>query len=128
MYEEIVTKTNEQVAKLAAPVKKFNALVLDHLEKFVQFQLEAAKSYSDLGLEQLRAALDVKDAESLQTYVSGQQKVVEVVGKKLSSDAETLATLSKDFTVEVQKLAQENVAVLVPAKAEAKKPAARRSA
>lgn len=109
MFEEIFEKTNAQLNDLLAPAKKFNALVVDNFEKLAQFQLDAVRSYTDLGLEQLRAALEVSDAASLQAYVSNQQKVAETVGKKLTADAETLANLSKSFTVEVQKLAQENV-------------------
>lgn len=110
MYQQIAIDPS----KLAAPVRKFNALVVDHLEKFAQFQIEAARSYSDLSLEQLRAALTVKDAASLKRYVDEQGKVAEALGRKFSADAETLVGLSKDFTVEVQKLAQENVAGLTP--------------
>ena len=112
MFENIFEKTNVQFAELLGPARKFNALVLDNLEKVANFQLEAARSYTGLGIEQLRSALEVSDAQSLQAYVASQQKAAEAVSKKLSSDAETLAALSKDFTVEVQKLAQENVTSL----------------
>jgi phasin family protein len=112
MFEEMFQKTNVQFGELFAPARKFNALVVDNLEKVTKFQLEALRSYADLGIEQLRGALEVNDAQSLQAYVSNQQKVAETVSKKLSSDAETFAALSKDFTVEVQKLAQENVTSL----------------
>ena len=112
MYNEILDKANAQFAELLNPAKKFNSLVVENLEKLASFQLDAAKSYSDLGLQQLRAALEVSDAASLQAYVSNQQKVAETVGKKLTEDANTLAALSKDFGAEVQKLAQENVTVL----------------
>ena len=129
---DAINQTNAQLSKLGAPVQKFNALLVSHLEKFAQFQLEAVRSYSDLSLEQLRAALDVNNPADLKSYVSQQNKVATVVGKKLSADTETLLSLSKDFTAEIQKFAQDNVVTLnglVPAKAAApKKAPARKSA
>ena len=129
---DAINQTNAQLSKLGAPVQKFNALLVSHLEKFAQFQLEAVRSYSDLSLEQLRAALDVNDPADFKSYVSQQNKVATVVGKKLSADTETLLSLSKDFTAEIQKFAQDNVVTLnglVPAKAAApKKAPARKSA
>jgi|HigsolmetaGSP11D_1036233.scaffolds.fasta_scaffold02179_4 phasin family protein len=112
MYDDILSKASERLNELLAPSRKFNALLVDNLDKFAKFQLESARVYTDLALEQLRAALQVSDADSLQTFVSSQRKIAEEVSKKLASDAETVASLSKDFTAEVQKLAQENVAVL----------------
>jgi len=129
MYEEILAKTGDRLNELLAPSRKFNALLIDNLDKFTKFQLDSARAYADLGLEQLRAALQISDANSLQTFVSNQQKLVEAVSKKLASDAETVAALSKDFTAEVQKLAQENASALTLfAKNKAPAPAAKPAA
>lgn len=112
MYEEMFEKANAQFGEAMAPARKFNALLLDNMEKLANFQLEAVRSYTDLSLSQLRSALEISDAQSLQAYVSNQSKVAETFGQKLAEDANTLASLSKDFGAEVQKLAQENVTVL----------------
>lgn len=106
-FEDLFGKTNAQFASLTAPVKKFNAVALDSLEKLTQLQLEAAKSYADLGLGQLRAALNVSDAQSLQAYLNNQQQVAKVVGEKIAKDATVFGDLTKQFATEVQKLAQE---------------------
>lgn len=122
-FQDLFTKSTAQLASLTAPAKKLNALAVDNFEKLAQFQLENAKAYTDLSVEQLRAALDVNDAKSLQAFVSNQQKVAKTVGEKLTADAQTLAALGKQFATEVQKLAQENVATFANA-AQAKKAAA----
>lgn len=119
MFDEIINKTNAQLASLTAPAKKLNSLALANFEKLAQFNLENAKAYTDLSIEQLRSALEVNDAKSLQAYVGAQQKVATSVGEKIAKDAAVLADLSKQFAAEVQKLAQEQVAVfssLVPQK------------
>ena len=115
MNPDFIAKTTEELNKIGAPVKQFNALVVNHIEKLTQFQLTTAQSYAELGLGQLRSALEIADAKGLQDYVSGQSKLAESVGKKLAADAEALAALNKEFATTVQKLAQESVTKLVPA-------------
>lgn len=112
MYEQIVAQFNNQFGNVLAPAQKFNALVVANVEKLVQFQLAAVETYSQIGLQQLRAALEVRDPQSLQAYVSNQQQVAKVVGEKLANDAKALAGLGQAFGAEVQQLVKENVALL----------------
>jgi phasin family protein len=124
MNQQIFTQAIEQFNAAAAPAKRANALFVSHLEQLTQFQLEAAKNYADIGLEQLRAALSVTDAKSLQGYVANQSTVAQDVSKKLAADGQTIAGLNQKFAAELQKLTQESAAV-VGAKV---KPAARKAA
>ena len=130
MYQELFGKSTAQLEDLITPARKFQGLVVDHFTKLADFQLDALRSYTDLGLEQLRAVKNVDDAKSFQDYVSGQSKVAKTVGDKVTKDVNTLAALSKDFTAEIQKLVQDNVATFGQAvkpaapKAAAAKPAA----
>lgn len=129
MYQDFFKQTNVDFDRFVAPVRKFNALVVDHAEKLAQFQLEAAQSYTSLSLENLRSALEIKQPQDLQQYVGRQQAVAETVGKKLSDDANALAGLNKGFVEQMQKLAQENATSLNgSSKAPAKKAPARKSA
>ena len=134
MYQELFGKSTAQLEDLIAPARKFQGLVVDHFTKLADFQLNALRSYTDLGLEQLRAVKNVDDAKSFQDYVSSQSKVAKTVGDKVTQDVNTLAALSKDFTAEVQKLAQDNVATFgqaakpVAPKAAPAKPAAPKAA
>ena len=120
MTQDIFAQAAEQFTKLSAPAKQLNSLVVAHIEKLAQFQLEAAKAYTDTGIGQLRSALDVNDAKSLQDYVANQQKVAEAVAAKLKADAEALVQLNQGFAGQVQKLAQEGVATATAATAAAK--------
>ncbi len=110
MYEDILNKTGAQFENLVAPARKLNSVVLEHVAKVSEFQLEAAKAYSDISLDQLRSLTQVTDAKSLQDFVSKQTNVAKTVGEKLNQDANTLAGFGKDLTAELQKLAQENIA------------------
>lgn len=116
--QQIIKATEELVTKLTAPAKQLNALVVEHIEQLSRFQLKTLETYTDLGLEQLKAALQVDDAKALQAYVKNQGKVVETLSRKLSADGEALARLNQSFAVSVQKLAQESAQQLAkPAKA-----------
>lgn len=108
-FDNLFGNTTAQLTALTAPVKKFNALAVDNLEKLARLQLDTVKSYTDLSLTQLRAALDVSDVQSLQAYVSNQQETAKVVSEKLAKDAAVYGDLAKQFATEVQKLAQEQV-------------------
>lgn len=110
MYEELFSKTSAQFETWAAPARKFNNLLVDHLAKVSDYQMEAAKAYTDLSVEQLRAMTKISDAKDLQDFVSNQTKVIKTMSEKLGQDANTLAGFGKDLTAELQKLAQENVA------------------
>lgn len=112
LYDEILNKTNAQFETYMAPARKVSSLVIEHFAKVSEFQLEAFKAYSDLSVEQLRAAAKVSDAKSLQDFLSNQSKVAKTVSDKLNEDASTLAGFGKDLTAELQKLTQENVATV----------------
>ncbi len=112
MNEDILNKTTAQFETYLAPARKVSSLMIEHFAKVSEFQLEAFKAYSDLGVEQLRSVSKVTDAKGLQDFLSGQTKVAQTVSEKLNSDASTLAGFGKDLTAELQKLTQENVATV----------------
>lgn len=112
MYQELFGKGTAQLEDLMVPARKFQGLVVDHFGKLADFQMDALRAYTDMGLEQLRAVKKIDDAKSFQDYVAGQSKVAKTLSEKLSQDVNTLTALSKNFGAEVQKLAQENSVAL----------------
>ena len=70
MYQEIIEIYTAQAEKLFAPAQQFARLSLSNSEKLYALQLEIAQSYVDLGVEQLKALIEVKDPESLQAFIS----------------------------------------------------------
>ncbi len=95
--------------KVFAQMQQYAELSLANCEKLFTLQLEIAKSYSDLGIEQLRAFTEIKDAESLQEFVSRQSDVAKSVGEKIISDAKAVAELGIEINTETKKLAQESI-------------------
>ncbi|MAX32615.1 MAG: phasin family protein [Halomonadaceae bacterium] len=91
------------------PARAYAAMSLDYSEKLMAAQFDAAKAYSDLGISQARAALNVKDAEGLRTYVEGQQKVAKDVGERVKADAEKVVAMNQEVSQQAQKLTEETV-------------------
>ncbi|GEK72572.1 MULTISPECIES: phasin family protein [Halomonas] len=91
------------------PARAYASLSVDFAEKLTNAQLEAGRAYSETGMAQLRALLDVKDAEGLRTYMEGQQKVAKDLTERLKGDAEKVVSLQQDFVQQSQKLTEENV-------------------
>jgi phasin family protein len=101
--------TKQFEAMMFGPARAYAALSVDFTEKLVHAQLEAAKAYTDTGMEQLRNLMEVKDAEGLKTYMEGQQKVAQELTERLKSDTEKVVALQQDFVQDSQKLTEENV-------------------
>ena len=110
--QEQMSNAMQQFHKLLEPSRRMNALLLDHAEKVAHLTLEAARSYTTLAMEQWRKALEIRDPESLQSYLTDQGKVMQTVSNRVSEDVSTLADISKNMGEEVQKIAQENVSVI----------------
>ena len=91
------------------PARAYASLSVDYAEKLTNAQLEAGRAYTETGMAQLRALLDVKDAEGLRSYMEGQQKVAKDLTERLKGDAEKVVSLQQDFVQQSQKLTEDNV-------------------
>lgn len=124
MNDKILNTWNEQIEKLGAgfgPARDAAKLGVDHLEKLVALQLDAAQSYAELAVKEARAALDVNDTESLQAYLKRQQELGNTIGTRVKGDAEKVVSLNKAFVDQIQKIAKQNVPAAAPKAAKAAK-------
>ncbi|MCS4505461.1 hypothetical protein KBTX_02213 [wastewater metagenome] len=101
---------NQQIEKnLLTPTRDLTVMALDHFEKLAEVQFEAGKAYTDMGVQQLRALLNVRDQKGVQDYVESQQKLAQSVTDRLKGDAEKVVALNQEFTEKAQKAVQQNV-------------------
>lgn len=112
MYEKLLSQLTEQSQKFAMPVNEITTLTVGYIEKLSQFQVNAVKSYTDLGMDQLKNAAEIKDAESLQAFIQKQKDVASSVSQKIAEDAQTLAKMGEVFATDIQSLAQKDLARL----------------
>lgn len=88
---------NSWFEQTALPARKFAELSLSQAEKLMSFQYESSRSYLNLGLEQARAAFSATDAQSFQAWLGQQKNVVETVTLRMRQDAESLASIGRDY-------------------------------
>lgn len=109
-YQDILKNAN--IEKLFEPARRYNALVVDNAEKLLSMQLDAARSYADLSIKQLRDVMEINDAKAFQDYLGNQAEVAKTVAERAQQDAKTLAEMGQSFASDVQALVQENVTSL----------------
>lgn len=104
---------NEQFEKLLiGPTRAFMGLGVEHLEKLINTQLEATKAYTELSLQQARAACAIREPKDLESYIQGQQEVFRTFGERVKGDAETVVALNREFAEKAQQLVQESASGL----------------
>lgn len=104
MQDNIINAFAEQAKSMYAPLTKLNSLMVDNMEKMTEFQLTTIKSYAELSIDQMKKAVEIKDAESLRSFSSAQAEVASTVNKKIMEDAKTLSDLANDFKGQVESI------------------------
>ena len=100
--------------KFMAPAKEFNKLALENTEKLVNMQIASMQSYTMLGLENWKSALEVTDVASLQEYAGKQREMAQVMTRKLAEDAKAVAELGNGYFAEARKIVQNGVSAVSP--------------
>ncbi len=107
MNNPTINQINEQFEKFfGGPVRAFAELSVNHVDSLVNAQIEATKAYTDLGIRQVRTALDVREPQDVQKYVQGQQEVAKELSERVKGDAEKVVALNQKFAQEAQKLGE----------------------
>ena len=131
MQENILNAFAEQTKNLYSPMQKFSALFVGNMEKMTEFQLNAIKSYAEVGIGQMKKATEIKDADSMRTFSSAQTEATTELNKKIMEDAKALSEMAVEFKGQVEAIMEEArgtatsaaAAATTPAKAKATKAA-----
>lgn len=109
MSDETANQMQSQIENtVTGPARTYASLVLDHFEQLTSLQLETAKAYAETGLQQARAALEVKNSSDLQSYLANQQKVTTELSERIKSDVEKVTSLNQAFAKNAQKVTQDS--------------------
>lgn len=103
MFAEMISKVIEPNQAFLAPLVNTNKLVVNHLEKVLDLQMNALQFYMDIGVDRLKAAAEVDDWGSLQDFLAGQFEVAVTMAQKMMDDTKTLVELGTDFQAEFDK-------------------------
>ncbi|MFD2179289.1 phasin family protein [Veronia pacifica] len=115
MYTEMFKTVSEQTEKSMAPFVKFNKLVTKNVETLTELQLNAIRTYSEMGLAQMKAASDVKDVTSFTAFAGQQMNALTHLSQQLIDDSNKLQNVAKEFKDELDHLATENLKAATPA-------------
>ncbi|OPX55801.1 phasin family protein [Oceanospirillum multiglobuliferum] len=115
MQDKIMNAFSEQTKNMYAPMRKLNALMVENMEKMTEFQIEALKSYSKMGVNQLKNAAEVKDAESVRDFTAAQTELMSTLSKKVLEDAKSMADMTMEFKQEIEKIVEESRASVTAA-------------
>ena len=115
MYTDMFKSFSEQAEKTFAPLVKFNKLCAKNVEELTHLQLSAARSYSELGLSQLKAATDIKNVQSLVSFNSSQIDALTRLSQQMVEDSKKFSAVAQDFKADCDALVAENVKEVAPA-------------
>ncbi|ABE59811.1 MULTISPECIES: phasin family protein [Chromohalobacter] len=107
MQDKMFSAFSEQTRGFFEPMRKFNGLMLDNMERMTEYQLDAMKRYSQLGVERMRAASEVKDAEGMRDFTTQQADMLNALSKQMLEDARAMADISLKFKSELEDMMAE---------------------
>ncbi|CZF78067.1 MULTISPECIES: phasin family protein [Grimontia] len=115
MYTDMFKAFSEQTEKTLAPYVKFNKLVAKNVETLTELQLSAVKTYSQMGLAQVKAASEVTDVTSMTAYSSQQLAALTKLSQQMMDDSAKLQSIAKEFKDDLEQLTTENLKAAQPA-------------
>lgn len=115
MYTDFFKTFSDQTEKTMEPYVKFNKLVTKNVEVLTELQLNAIRTYSEMGLTQMKAASEIKDVTSLTAFNSQQLSVLTKLSQQMTDDSNKLQSIAKEFKEDVEQLTSENLKTVNPA-------------
>ncbi|WP_024950723.1 phasin family protein [Cobetia crustatorum] len=100
--DQMFNAFTEQARSFYQPMRKFNALMLDQISKVAEYQMDAAKRYTETGIERARAATEVKDAEGLGEFSNRQLETVTELSQQMMDDSMKLAEMGNEMRTQLE--------------------------
>ena len=106
MIVNLFSKVLETPQALPEPLIKANKLFIDNMESILAFQMHALKSYMGISINQLRAAAEITDLNSLQDFYQRQAEIAQTVQRKLMNDARIMSSMAVRLKTEMDALTE----------------------
>ena len=116
MNDKIYESFADQTKLMFGPLMQINQTFVSQLEKITEFQIESIRSYSEIGLNRLKSAMEVKDLQTGQNFAKNEMEFITNINEKMIEDAKRLADIGNDFKVEFEELLKSNMANSTDAK------------
>jgi len=95
---EFIDTLTAQAKDFIEPAKEANKLVLNNVSSLIEIQSQAFANYAEMGIAQAKAALEVKNSDSLSAFAEQQSEVSEAVQAQFKSDIEKVSELASQTT------------------------------
>ena len=102
--KEFMESLTEQAASFLSPVSELNKLVLNNLGELVDIQSQAVSNYAELGIGQAKAALEIRDSDSLSAFTQQQSEVAETVQAQFKGDTEKMSSLASSTVNDIKRI------------------------
>jgi phasin family protein len=104
MYTDTFKSFTEQAGKTMNPLIKFNKLLAKNVEQLTELQVNAVRSYSEIGVKQIKAAAEIKDIASLAAFNNTQLATMAKVVEQVSEDSKKMQDIAQEFKDELDTL------------------------
>jgi len=104
MYSDFFKTFTDQTEKTLQPYVKFNKLMTKNVEVLTELQLNAIRTYSEMGIEQMKSVGEIRDVTSLAAYNSQQMAVLTKLSQQMVEDSNKLQSIAKEFKEDLEKL------------------------
>jgi len=91
----------DKTQNLFTPVSKINKLVLDNVSQLIDIQSKSLSAYTELGLDQAKAAMEIRDTESFTAFINQQSEMAENVHAQFKGDIEKISELASKAKNEI---------------------------
>lgn len=95
---------NENTQKMFEPWTKLTQAFVKNAETMTEFSLNTIKSYSEMGLENMRQVAGIDSAESAKEFNSKQAEMLNVISQQMLADAKRMTELGNSMQEEVMKV------------------------
>ncbi len=97
MSNDAIANFTASYDRFLAPIAKLNQLVVAQVEELTVLELSSLRAYTDRGLEQVKAAVEVSDTASFKAFAESQNAAVMYIGEKLVADAKEVAKIGNSY-------------------------------
>ncbi|MGP4952943.1 phasin family protein [Psychrobacter sp. T6-1] len=95
---------SENAQKMFEPWTKLNQAFLKNAEMMTEFSLNTIKSYSEMGLENMRQVSEIDSPESAENFSKKQAEMLNTISQKMLADAKRMTELGSSMHDEVMQV------------------------
>ncbi|HSP59074.1 MAG TPA: hypothetical protein VLO12_12290 [Halomonas sp.] len=110
MSKETMEKVVEQFqSAIVESMRDYGSLTTEYYARLFDSQLHAARTVTEIGLDQSRRWVSMNALASPGTLLEEQQRTLKAIGECLQDDAETLVDLNQEYLSKFHKLGEESM-------------------